>query len=245
MKIPDKVIETVRNAQNIVALTGAGMSVESGIAPFRGKGGLWERFDPEKYAHIDAFRKDPQKSWELFRLQIEEVTHAVPHTGYHALVTLERYGLKSVITQNVDGLHKKTGSRDVVELHGTLSKLRCDDCSSRKDTLEYMDQIYNNTVPKCPCGAYFRPDVVMFGEPLPTEAMQRALELCCESDLVLVIGTSSIVYPAASLPDIARNSGAVIVEINTSKTAITGHTAHHTIYGGAETVLTRLADELR
>ncbi|MFO8109406.1 MAG: Sir2 family NAD-dependent protein deacetylase [Thermoplasmata archaeon] len=159
--------DAVREADNIVALTGAGMSVESDIAPFRGKGGLWEKFDPEEYAHIESFRMNPLRSWELFKLQIQEIVDAEPHPGYHALVELESHGLRSIITQNIDGLHSKAGSQEVIELHGTLFKLRCGDCGGKRDTSDHLSSIKKGKVPCCECGAYLRPDVVMFGEPLP------------------------------------------------------------------------------
>ncbi len=239
----EELVRLIENSDSIVALTGAGMSVECGIAPFRGEGGLWEKFNPEEYAHIRSYRNDPSKSWELFKLQIEEVTDAEPHAGYDVLVDLEEYGLDSVITQNVDGLHMRAGSKDVIELHGTLSKLKCD-CGYKEDTSEYLDEILENKVPKCNCGSYLRPDVVMFGEPLPAHAVERALELSRNCGLMLVLGTSSVVYPAASLPVIAREHGAKIVEINPSRTTLTGTTAHLSVNGTALNVLKGMTELL-
>ncbi len=240
----EELVRLIEDSEPIVALTGAGMSVECGIAPFRGEGGLWDKFDPEEYAQATAFRNDPLKSWELFKLQIEEVFRAEPHAGYDILVDLEEIGLNSVITQNVDGLHLRAGSSDVIQLHGTLSTLRCDKCGYQQDTKDHIDEILENQVPKCNCGSYLRPDVVLFGEPLPFDTIDRALKSSKDCVLMLVIGTSSVVYPAASLPVLARNEGATVVEINPSRTALTGHIAHITVHRGALETLTLLKDML-
>ena len=217
----DKVCSFIENSDHLVVLTGAGMAVESGVAPFRGEEGLWEDFDPAKYAHIRSYRRDPKRSWELFKLQIQETSQADPHEGYNSLVELEHHGLESVITQNIDGLHQSAGSSNVIELHGTLSKLVCESCKKRYDTEKFLDKINKGKIPECECGDILRPDVVLFGEQLDPTSVDSAITEVQESDFVLVVGTSSIVQPAASLPGMAKNYGAKIVEINLEETPIT------------------------
>ena len=217
----DKVTKMIERSDDISVLTGAGMSVESGIAPFRGENGLWEDFDPAKYAHIRSYRRNPERSWKLFKLQIEETYNAEPHEGYKSLVDLEKYGLKSVITQNIDRLHQRAGSTSVIELHGTLSRLICESCESWYETQEFIDEIESGRIPECTCGDILRPDVVLFGEQLDPTTVDSAINTVQQSDLVLVIGTSSIVQPAASLPGMAKNYGAEVVEINLKETPIT------------------------
>ena len=229
MHIPEQVTGSIKCASRIVALTGAGMSVESGIAPFRGKGGLWEKFDPEEYAHIAAFEKDPEKSWELFRLQYEEISKAEPNPGHHALIELQKHGLEAIITQNIDGLHH---NQEVVELHGNIFRSYCTGCGTKYHTREFMKKPI-----LCGCGAPVRPDVVLFGETLSQHSIYRAFQLCADCDLLLVIGTSAVVHPAASLPSIAKQAGAEIVEINLDKTPLTGGVADISVFGEAGNIL--------
>ncbi|MFW5928130.1 MAG: SIR2 family NAD-dependent protein deacylase [Thermoplasmatota archaeon] len=240
----DKVCSMIENSDNITVLTGAGMAVESGVAPFRGENGLWEDYDPAKYAHIRSYRRDPERSWELFKLQIEETSQAEPHEGYFSLVDLEEDGLKSVITQNIDGLHQKAGSDNVIELHGTLSKLVCEYCDNEYDTSEFLDVINDGEIPKCDCGDILRPDVVLFGEQLDPTDVDSAITDAQESDLVLVIGTSSIVQPAASLPRMAKNHGAEVVEINLKETPITDDVTDIFLQGKAGEVLPEITENL-
>lgn len=234
--ITQELLQHTRDADKIIALTGAGLSVESGIAPFRGKGGLWETFDPEEYAHIRAFQADPSKSWELFRLQYSEISRAKPNAGHGALVELEAHGLEGVITQNIDGLH---GNSEVVELHGNISRSYCTVCDLQLETEELMDEkksIY------CGCGGVVRPDVVLFGEPLSKDVLSRAFEMSSTCDLMLVIGTSAVVHPAASLPMIARDAGATVVEINLAKTPLTGTVAQMSLFGSAGDILSSILE---
>ena len=240
----DKVCRLIEDCDYISVLTGAGMSVESGVAPFRGEDGLWEEFDPEKYAHIRSYERDPERSWKLFRLQIKESFDSEPHKGYRALVDLEDHGLRSVITQNIDGLHQRAGSEHVIELHGTLSRLICEDCQIEYRTEEFMDDILREKIPVCECGNILRPDVVLFGDQLDPADIESAITMVQESDLVLVVGTSSIVQPAASLPAIAKNSGASLVEINLEETPITDNISDLYIRGKAGAILKCIIDEL-
>ena len=240
----DKVCSTIDNSDNLVVLTGAGMAVESGVAPFRGEDGLWKDFDPAKYAHIRSYRRDPERSWELFKLQIEETSNAEPHDGYFSLVELENHGLKTVITQNIDGLHQRAGSDNVIELHGTLSKLVCESCGNEYDTGEFLDVIDDGEIPECDCGDILRPDVVLFGEQLDPTDVDLAITNVQECDLLMVIGTSSIVQPAASLPGMAKNYGAEVVEINLEETPITDDVTDIFIEGKAGEVLPEITEQL-
>lgn len=239
-----KVCTFIEDSDSISVLTGAGMAVESGVAPFRGEDGLWEDFDPAKYAHIRSYRRDPERSWELFKLQIEETSKADPHEGYFSLVELEENGLTSVITQNIDGLHQRAGSDNVIELHGTLSKLICESCGNKYDTEEFLEDINEGKIPGCECGDILRPDVVLFGEQLDPTDVDSAITNVQECDLLMVIGTSSIVQPAASLPGMAKNYGAEVVEINLEETPITDDVTDIFLEGKAGEVLPDIIENL-
>ncbi len=239
-----RISNLIEKSENIAALTGAGMAVESGVAPFRGEDGLWDDFDPAKYAHIRSYRRDPERSWELFKLQIEETSNAEPHEGYFSLVELENDGLTSVITQNIDGLHQRAGSDDVIELHGTLSKLVCENCGKDYDTKEFLEEINDGKIPRCECGDILRPDVVLFGEQLDPIDVDSAIANVQDCDLLLVIGTSSIVQPAASLPGMAKNYDAEVIEVNLEKTPITDDVTDIFLEGKAGEVLPEIVENL-
>ncbi len=220
------------------------MSVESGIAPFRGENGLWQEFDAQKYAHIESYRQDPERSWELFRLQIEEIYDAEPHQGHEALVKMEEEGLTEVITQNIDGLHQKAGSSQVLELHGTLFTLFCPDCEREYNTSEFIEEVRENRCPRCECGTILRPDAVLFGEQLPQDTVNRSLKAAEGCDLMMVVGTSAVVQPAASLPVQAKRTGATVVEINLESTPLTSDVTDLFIKGKAREVLKNIAEKL-
>ena len=215
-----KAAEAIAGGKRITALTGAGISVESGIPPFRGKGGIWERFDPMEYASIDAFLKDPEKVWRVLILEmIRTLRQAVPNKGHLGLAQLERLGkLSTVITQNVDGLHQKAGSKDVIEFHGSFATFHCLACE-QKVAMDQLDLIV--LPPRCSCGGIIRPDIVFFGELIPPEALERAHLIATTCDVMLVVGTSAMVQPAADLPLLAKRNGAVIIEINPEETPLT------------------------
>jgi NAD-dependent deacetylase len=224
--------EALVQTRNAVALTGAGISIESGIPPFRGPGGLWEKIDPMEVAHIDAFRRNPQKVWQLLLKGMQEFLSAArPNAGHKGLARLEQWGyLRSVITQNVDGLHQAAGSRDVIEYHGTFAWQRCMDCGSRCETHRVdLSQI----PPRCGCGGIYRPDCVFFGEMIPPQHLERSHQLVSRCDILLVVGTSATVQPAAMMPVLARENGALVVEINPAPTPLTGRTSDYLIQGGA------------
>ncbi len=231
-------------SRKAIALTGAGISVESGIPDFRSAGGLWSRYDPMEYAHIDGFRRDPVKIWNMLREIIQVIEGARPNSAHKALAELERMGiLSSVITQNVDGLHQAAGSRRVIEFHGTNRFLVCLSCGFRAETAAFDTQ---NEVPRCPsCGAVLKPDVVFFGEPIPADAMREAFEEARRADLVLVIGTSAVVFPASDIPSIAKEHSARVVEINLEETSLTGTIADYLIKGPAGQILPQVVSTLK
>jgi NAD-dependent deacetylase len=206
-----QVADLILDRQPCVALTGAGISAESGIPTFRSKGGLWEKFDPAVYASIEVFRQDPSKYWSIRGEFIRNYDAYQPNPGHLALAELERLGLlRQVITQNIDGLHRKAGTRNVVELHGSLREIFCVKC--RK---EYRaPHVPEGIPPRCECGGVLKPNTVLFGESLPPDALETAWRESGMCRVMLVIGTSTVVQPAASLPHVAKQGGALVVEIN-------------------------------
>jgi NAD-dependent deacetylase len=232
------------DSRKTIALTGAGISVESGIPDFRSAGGLWSRYDPEEYAHISAFRSNPEKVWHMLKEMMELVLGAEPNPAHIALAELEAMGLlKSVITQNVDGLHQRGGSREVIEFHGSNQWLVCLECGNRQEAASLS---FETIPPRCPqCSSILKPDVVFFGEPIPWEAQTRSFEEAATCDMVLVVGTSAVVYPAAGIPTAAKQSGAKIVEINMEPTPLTGHVSDYLIQGSAGTILPRIVEEVK
>jgi NAD-dependent deacetylase len=226
-------------ARHVVALTGAGISVESGIPPFRGKGGLWEKFDPMEIAHIDAFRRDPLKVWTVLVKEMKDIVdRARPNPGHLGLAKLESIGkLKTVITQNIDGLHQLAGCTDVIEFHGNFAWQRCTDCHRRYPTRS-VD--ISELPPRCECRGILRPDAVFFGEMIPVEALWRSKQAASDCDLMLVVGTSAVVHPAASIPMIAKQAGAKIIEINPEPTPLTGEISDYLIRGTAGGIMERI-----
>lgn len=226
-----------------VALTGAGISVESGIPPFRGKGGIWERVDPMEFGHIDTFEQDPGKVWRVLIRDLKEIIdRAAPNDGHKGLARLEAMGLlTAVITQNVDGLHQMAGNREVLEFHGNCAWQRCMDCGGKTRTQE-VD--ISRLPPVCACGGVLRPDWVFFGEAIPAPALQRSRQLAMRCDIMLVVGTSATVHPAATMPLIARQTGAKVIEINPERTPLTGSISDYLIQGRAGEVLNALVSEL-
>ena len=234
----------INRSRRTIALTGAGISVESGIPPFRGKGGLWEKIDPMKYAHIDAYIRNPGEVWEVLFCGLRDVLQkAESNDGHRGLFQLEEMGLlQTIITQNIDGLHQMAGSRDVIEFHGTFAEHRCMQCDRRVDS-GYLN--LEQLPPRCDCGGILRPDVVMFGEIIPMGHLQRSQMLASDCDLMLVVGTSATVEPAAYLPFIAKRSGAAIIEINPEETPLTRQVSDVTLLGEAGSMMTQLVDTVR
>jgi NAD-dependent deacetylase len=239
---PAGLAAVIRQGRRVVALTGAGISVESGIPSFRGAGGLWDRFDPMEYAHIRAFRANPAKVWTLLKELDATITRARPNPAHIALAELEARGrLLGIITQNVDNLHQAAGSQKVVEYHGNALRFVCLACQGRHPR-ESLD--FSQTPLYCHCGGLIKPDVVFFGEPIPPQAQQEAEELAQRGDLLLVIGTSGEVAPANYLPHLAKERGAVIAELNLAPTRLTYTLTDHFLPGPAGQTLPRVVAAL-
>jgi NAD-dependent deacetylase len=239
-----KAARDIVKAKKIAALTGAGISVESGIPPFRGKGGLWESFDPMEYAHIDAFNSHPEKVWDVLLKGMKDIMdRAKPNDAHLGLAQLEKWGcLQTVITQNVDGLHQAAGNTDVIEFHGTFAINYCVDCQKNYALSEInLDQL----PPKCTCGGLIRPDCVFFGEQIPHDSIMRSFEIAQTCDIMLVIGTSAIVHPAAVIPDSAHQSGAIVIEINPEPTPLTGRVSNYILQGPAGQMMRQLIAEIK
>ncbi|MGD9240720.1 MAG: NAD-dependent deacylase [Desulfobacterales bacterium] len=238
-KLIKKAAQDLANAKMVTALTGAGISTESGIPPFRGKGGLWEKYDPMEVAHIDAFLQDPAKVWKLLFKDMKDVLDkAAPNDSHKGLAKLEELGiLKTIITQNVDGLHQMAGNSDVIEFHGNMAWQRCMECNAHYKTRRVeITQI----PPRCDCGGILRPNAVLFGEMIPQEALWRSRQVATDCDVMLVIGTSAVVQPAALMPVVAKESGAKVIEINPEPTPLTGDISDYLIRGTAGDVMNRI-----
>lgn len=238
MTIPVELLQRLAGAKSVTVLTGAGVSAESGVPTFRDAlTGLWAKFSPEELATPDAFRRNPRLVWEWYQWRRKLVAGAEPNPAHLALAELATlFPRFHLITQNVDGLHQRAGSWNVIELHGNITRTKCSDegtiVSAWKDT--------GNVPPKCPaCGALLRPDVVWFGEPMPAPEMRQAMTASTHCDFFFSIGTSTVVYPAAALPSEALRSGATVVEINPQPTPFTPQ-AHFALAGAAGVVLPEL-----
>jgi NAD-dependent deacetylase len=229
--------EVIRARQPCVVLTGAGISTESGIPDFRSPSGIWAQYDPMEYATIAAFRRDPAKVWEFYSLRFETLATAEPNAGHLALAELERAGLVSaIVTQNIDGLHLRAGSQEVIEVHGSIRTASCLQCGERV--------ALDPEAPQCPrCDSILKPDVVMFGELLPEGAMERASELARAAASMLVVGSSLEVYPVAGLPEETLASGGALAIVNRGPTPY-DRAATVRIDGGAGETLSAVAREL-
>ena len=218
MKINETDIEKIRECKKVAALTGAGISAESGVPTFRGEEGLWKKYQPEELANFDAFMKNPELVWEWYNYRKELIREVKPNPGHYALAELENIIPDfTLITQNVDDLHRKAGNRSILELHGNIMKNKCLDCGKITDSIGPIEK---GELPRCECGGLLRPDVVWFGEMLPQDVLKKAFNVSEQSDLFFSIGTSAVVQPAASLPLIAEENGSFVIEINTEPTVI-------------------------
>ena len=238
--------ELIRASSRTLVLTGAGLSVESGIAPFRrsagGMAGLWERFDPMEYGTIDAFLNDPARCWLMLRELGEALGAARPNPGHVALARLEGQGhISRIITQNIDGLHQEAGSRRVIEFHGNWRTMSCLACRSRVST----DTVsLHHLPPLCPCGGVLKPDVIMIGEIIPASLLDAAFEEARSCACLLVVGTSAEMMPAATIPAAAREAGACIIEVNIEETPLSDGVVDLRLNGPAGLVLPRLAQQV-
>jgi NAD-dependent deacetylase len=221
--------ELIRSAGSVVALTGAGISVPSGIPDFRSAGtGLWENVDPMEVAHIDVFRRDPERFWHFYGDRFTTLRDKRPNGAHHALVELERRGhLDAVITQNIDGLHEAAGTQDLIEVHGSISHASCLVCERRYELEETRERLADDPVgvPRCDCGHPLKPDVVLFGEFLPMDAMNRAEELSERAGLLLCVGSSLEVYPVAGLPSVCLRAGGALAIVTQGETKYDGDAA--------------------
>lgn len=237
LEIPDGLARELRAARRVVAFTGSGVSAESGVPTFReAQTGLWARYDPERLASPEAFVRDPRLVWDWYEWRRGLVSSAEPNPAHHALAEMEgRVADFALVTQNVDGLHERAGSRAPIELHGNITRSKCS-----AEGVTVRDYEGTGSPPPCPrCGAPLRPDVVWFGEMLPPGALERASGAARRCDLFLSIGTSSLVYPAAALPYEALDHGATVVEVNPEGTPLSPR-ADFVLRGRAGEVLPEL-----
>jgi NAD-dependent deacetylase len=241
----DQIANAIRNAHSICVLTGAGVSAESGVPTFRASDGLWEGHRIEDVASPDGFRRDPALVWNFYNARRANAATVKPNPGHHALVTLEDRWRDhfTLATQNVDGLHRAAGSRNVLEVHGSLRRTRCLECGKVADRgLEPL-----GPAPECPqCRGRLRPDIVWFGEALPQDVWEAALEAAYQCDVLLVVGTSAVVHPAASLIPISkrgRSPGAKVIEVNLTETEAS-RLADVGLYGPSGQVLPKMVERL-
>ncbi len=231
--------EMIRQAHYAVAFTGAGISVQSGIPTFRGEGGIWNEVDPN-YFNLEFFRKKPALTWQIIKqVFYDKLTGVKPNKAHFVLSVMEQQGkMKSIITQNIDHLHQDAGNKAVIELHGTYKRLICTKCGTEYG---YRFADLNFLPPTCiVCRGVLKPDFVFFNELLPEEATQKALEEAKKADLLLVIGTRAEVYPANTIPQLAKDQGAKIIEINVAKTALTNYLTDIFLKGDAADIMDRL-----
>jgi NAD-dependent deacetylase len=236
--------DLVRRRQPCVVLTGAGISTESGIPDFRSPTGIWASYDPMEYASIAAFRRDPVKVWEFYAKRFEVLTRAEPNEGHLALAELERRGLvRAVVTQNIDTLHERAGSRDVVEVHGSIRNAECLACGERVPLERVVELLADAPAPACPrCGEILKPGVVMFGELLPGAEIDRAFELAESAALLLVVGSSLEVHPVAGLPEATLRAGGELAILNRGRTPYDGQATVRVDGAAGETLSTLLSE---
>lgn len=226
---------TFRDYHRIVFFTGAGLSAESGIPTYRGHGGIWGQYNYEDFACQRAFERDPEKVWDFHDTRREKVAACQPNGGHRVIAEVQREKPETVIiTQNVDGLHQRAGATSVIELHGSLWRVRCDD----EGVVVANDQVPINPR-RCTCGAYWRPDIVWFGDMLDAAAIERAVHAMKDCDLLVSVGTSGVVYPAAELPLVAMEHGATTIEINLEDTPVS-HLYQHAMRAPASQALETL-----
>jgi len=241
IQIDKSLIEALKESESIVFFTGAGISAESGIATFRGKEGLWNKFRPEELASFDAFIKNPELVWEWYNYRRKIVNEAKPNAAHLTIAEMQNHFKDvTIVTQNVDNLHRRAGSNKIFELHGNIERNFCINC--KKFHNEELD--FSTGVPKCECGGLLRPDVVWFGEYLPEDQFLGGEKAAIGSDVFFVVGTSVVVYPAAGLIYTAKASGALIVEVNLGETDLSS-SANFSYFGKAGEILPRIFEEYK
>ncbi len=235
----EQLITKLKHAQNVAVFTGAGISAESGVPTFRGEGGLWKKFRPEELANFDAFMRNPELVWEWYHYRRQIISKIQPNLGHYALVEMEQHHKNfAVITQNVDNLHRRAGNKKVFELHGNIERNYCIKCKNDFSNLETNE---SEQLPHCSCGGLIRPDVVWFGEFLPLDQWNASECVSEQAEVFFAVGTSAIVYPAASLPMIAKRAGAYVVEINIERTELS-YGADEVILGKSGEILPKLVE---
>lgn len=234
-----QLISKLIKADSVAVFTGAGISAESGVPTFRGEDGLWKKFRPEELANFDAFIRNPDLVWEWYRYRKKIIADIKPNAGHYALAEMERHHKHfAIITQNIDNLHCRAGSKTVYELHGNIERNYCIDC---RKSYSNEDIIKQEKAPRCTCGGLIRPDVVWFGEYLPQDQWDVGEAAAERAEVFFSVGTSAVVYPAASLPIIAKRAGAYVVEINLERTELS-HQADEVLLGKSGEILPKLID---
>ncbi|GMU95489.1 NAD-dependent deacylase [Ignavibacterium album] len=228
-------------SEKIVFFTGAGISAESGIPTFRGKDGIWNKLKPEELANFNAFMRNPQMVWEWYNHRKKIIHESNPNAGHIAIAEFEKYfDDVTVVTQNIDNLHRRAGSKKIYELHGNIERNYCIDCK----TFYNKELDFSEGVPRCKCGGLIRPDVVWFGEFLPADQLEASEKAAINSDIFFVVGTSAVVYPAAGLVYTAKRSGSYIVEVNIEETEVSS-IADISFFGEAGKVLPEILEEVK
>lgn len=235
MTISTRLQSLLKHVESVCVLTGAGISAESGVATFRGVDGLWSKLKPEELANFNAFMRNPELVWEWYDYRRKIIHNIKPNAAHEALARLEELVKEfTLVTQNIDNLHRRAGSKRILELHGNIERSYCVECGKFTENIEVTK---DKKVPRCiSCNGLIRPDVVWFGEMLPEGVFEAAIEAARRCELFLTVGTSAVVYPAAGLPITAKNQGAYIVEVNTERTEIS-HIVNETLIGKAGEVL--------
>ena len=234
--------QAICDADLTLALTGAGISVESGIPDFRSAEGLWSRYNPAEYATLSSFMNNPEKVWDMLRDMNELVNRAEPNKTHYGMSELERIGfLHYIITQNIDNLHQISGSRNIIEYHGNTSTLSCLWCS-KSYTLEDKKDDY---IPRCVCGKVLKPDIIFFEEAISEDALMKSFDLADSADTLMVLGTSASVSPANTIPDRVKRRGANIIEINIERTHLTDSITDIFIQGSAGVITEKLVREVK
>ena len=241
MKIDNSLIDKLKKSSSIVFFTGAGVSAESGIATFRGENGIWNKLKPEELANFDAFMRNPDMVWEWYNHRKKIIHSSNPNPAHIAIAEMENYfDDVTVVTQNIDNLHRRAGSKNIFELHGNIERNYCVNCKTFFN--EELD--FSNGIPKCECGGLIRPDVVWFGEFLPEDQFSGGEKAATCSDIFFIVGTSAVVYPAAGLVSLAKQSGAVLVEVNVDTTDISTF-VDYSFKGEAGKVLPKILEEYK
>ena len=241
--LPSTLVNKLQSAEHIVVFTGAGISAESGVPTFRGEGGIWKKMKPEELANFDAFMRNPDLVWEWYKHRKQIMQTIQPNPGHYAIAEMEQlFKHVSVITQNIDNLHRRAGSTIVYELHGNIERNYCIGCGKKYTNEEIFK---SDAIPRCSaCKGLIRPDVVWFGEMLPQDDWNASVQAAEFADVFFVVGTSAVVYPAASLPQLAKRAGAYIVEVNVEPTELTLY-ADTTLLGKAGEVMPAILEICR